>query len=54
MKNLIVEDEELIADLIQIGLGKVGYECQCAYDGQEIVSVRKIGYRLEPEDYGVG
>lgn len=34
MKILVVEDEEMIADIIRIGLGKAGYDCQCTFDGQ--------------------
>ena len=31
---LIVEDEEMIARLIRIGLEKAGYSCECVYDGK--------------------
>ena len=34
MKILIVEDEEMIARLIRIGLEKAGYSCECVYDGK--------------------
>ncbi len=34
MKILIVEDDEMIADVIRLGLGKAGYACECSYDGQ--------------------
>ena len=34
MKILIVEDDEMIADFVKIGLEKVGYTCECVYDGQ--------------------
>ena len=34
MKLLIVEDEEMIARLIRIGLEKAGYSCECVYDGK--------------------
>lgn len=34
MKILIVEDDEMIADFIRLGLGKAGYTCECTYDGQ--------------------
>lgn len=34
MKILIVEDEEMIAEFIILGLTKAGYMCQCTYDGQ--------------------
>ncbi len=33
MKILIVEDEEMIADFIELGLEKAGYQCQCVYNG---------------------
>ena len=35
MKILIVEDDEMIADVISRGLSRAGYQCQCAYDGLE-------------------
>lgn len=35
MRLLIVEDEEMIADYIRLGLKKTGYECECVYDGRE-------------------
>ena len=34
MKILIVEDEEMIARLIRIGMEKAGYSCECVYDGK--------------------
>jgi len=34
VKILIVEDDEMIADFIRLGLGKAGYTCECTYDGQ--------------------
>ncbi len=34
MKILIVEDDEMIADFIRLGLGRAGYTCECTYDGQ--------------------
>lgn len=34
-KVLIVDDEEDIAQLLEIGLGREGYEVVCVYDGQE-------------------
>lgn len=34
VKILIVEDEEMIARLIRIGLEKAGYSCECVYDGK--------------------
>lgn len=35
MKILIVEDEVLISNLIKINLEDAGYQCVCAFDGQE-------------------
>ena len=35
MKILIVEDDEMIADVISRGLSRAGYQCLCAYDGLE-------------------
>lgn len=35
MKILIVEDDEMIADFIALGLRKAGYECSCVYDGSQ-------------------
>lgn len=35
LKILIAEDEEPIANLIRVNLTKAGYECTCAYDGEE-------------------
>lgn len=35
MKILIVEDEKPISDLIKMSLFGEGYNCTCAYDGQE-------------------
>ncbi len=35
IKILIVEDEEPINNLIRMNLTKAGYQCKCAYDGQE-------------------
>ena len=34
MKILIVEDDEMIADVISWAF-QAGYQCQCAYDGLE-------------------
>ena len=31
MKILIVEDDEMIADVISRGLSRAGYQCLCAY-----------------------
>ena len=33
IKILVVEDEKPISDLIKLSLGKLGYSCDCAYDG---------------------
>lgn len=33
IKILVVEDEKPISDLVKLSLGKVGYSCDCAYDG---------------------
>ena len=35
IKVLIVEDEEPINNLIRMNLTKAGYQCKCAFDGQE-------------------
>ncbi len=35
IKILIVEDEEPISNLIRMNLMKAGYQCKCAFDGQE-------------------
>ena len=35
MKILIVEDEEMIADIISRGLTRAGYQCECVYDGTD-------------------
>ena len=35
IKSLIVEDEEPINNLIRMNLTKAGYQCKCAFDGQE-------------------
>lgn len=45
MRLLIVEDEEMIADYIRLGLKKTGYECECVYDGREAAD------RLEEKRY---
>ena len=39
IKILIVEDEVAISDLIQLNLTKHGYECVCAYDGEEAANI---------------
>jgi DNA-binding response OmpR family regulator len=35
IKILVVDDEEPIANLIRMNLTRQGYECVCAYDGQQ-------------------
>lgn len=35
VKILIVEDEEPISNLLRMNLVKAGYQCKCAFDGQE-------------------
>lgn len=35
MKILIVEDDEMIADILLRGLNRVGYPCECVYDGAD-------------------
>ena len=35
IRILIVEDEEPISNLIRMNLTKAGYQCKCAFDGQE-------------------
>ena len=35
IKILIVEDEEPISNLIRMNLTKAGYQCKCAFAGQE-------------------
>lgn len=35
MKILIIEDEEMIADIISRGLTRAGYQCECVYDGTD-------------------
>lgn len=35
LKILIVEDEEPISNLIRMNLGKAGYQCETAFDGEE-------------------
>lgn len=39
IKILIVEDERPISDLIKMSLMDEGYQCTCAYDGQEAADV---------------
>ena len=35
MRILVVEDEEMIADIISAGLTRTGYQCESVYDGAE-------------------
>lgn len=35
IRILIVEDEEAIANLIRMNLGKAGYQCETVFDGEE-------------------
>lgn len=39
IKILIVEDEKPISDLIKMNLVDEGYDCTCAYDGQEAADI---------------
>lgn len=39
IKILIVEDEEPISNLIRMNLAKAGYQCRCAFDGQEAADI---------------
>lgn len=39
IKILIVEDEEPISDLIRMNLVKAGYNCVCAFDGNEAADI---------------
>ena len=39
IKILIVEDEEPINNLIRMNLTKAGYQCKCAFDGQEVADM---------------
>lgn len=44
LKILIAEDEEPIANLIRINLKKAGYECECAFDGEEAANQMEDGH----------
>lgn len=47
LKILIVEDEEPIANLIRMNLGKAGYQCETAFDGEEAADkIENNGYDL--------
>lgn len=43
IKILIVEDEEPISNLIRMNLVKAGYQCRCAFDGQEAADMMAGG-----------
>lgn len=43
LKILIAEDEEPIANLIRMNLKKAGYECECAFDGEEAANRMENG-----------
>ena len=43
IKILIVEDEEPISNLIRMNLTKAGYQCKCAFDGQEAADMMAGG-----------
>ena len=43
IKILIVEDEEPISNLIRMNLTKAGYQCRCAFDGQEAADMMAVG-----------
>lgn len=44
---LVVEDEVAIAELIQIQLSKAGYQCTCAFDGEQGAdALEKAGFDL--------
>lgn len=44
LKILIAEDEEPIANLLRMNLRKAGYECTCAYDGEEAADKMEEGH----------
>ncbi len=44
LKILIVDDEEPIANLIRMNLRRAGYECVCAYDGEEAANLMEEGH----------
>lgn len=44
LKILIAEDEEPIANLLRMNLKKAGYECTCAYDGEEAADKMEEGH----------
>lgn len=44
LKILVAEDEEPIANLIRINLKKAGYECVCAFDGEQAANLMEDGH----------
>ena len=38
---LVVEDEKPISNLIRMSLTKAGYNCMCAYDGEQALDMIK-------------
>lgn len=44
LKILVAEDEEPIANLIRINLKKAGYECICAFDGEQAANLMEDGH----------
>lgn len=44
IKILIVEDEKPISDLIKMSLADEGYDCACAFDGQEAANIVEKGF----------
>lgn len=40
---LVVEDEPATADIVRFNLESRGYECECAYDGDE--AIRMVAHR---------
>ena len=43
MKVLVVDDEKLIVKGIRFSLEQDGYEVECAYDGEEALSMARSG-----------
>ena len=41
---MIVEDEKPISNLIALSLKKVGYHCECAYDGLSAIDMIEKKY----------
>ncbi|MCC8162910.1 MAG: response regulator transcription factor [Lachnospiraceae bacterium] len=44
LKILVVEDEEPISNLIRVNLKKAGYDCDCAFDGQDAADRMEKGH----------